>query len=79
MGDGVGGTVVGARFGRIDRAGEVALEETKDGLEFAGVVDCDCESGVAEDLALEIVRCREELFRGGPQKGVGVAIAVASG
>ena len=39
--------------------------------------DGDGEGGVAEDLALQIVGCGEELCGGGAEEGVGVAIAVA--
>ena len=45
--------------------------------EFLLSVDDDGEGGVAEDLALQVVGCGEELCGGGAEKGVGVAVAVA--
>ncbi len=71
--------VICAGFGGVDGAGEVAFEETQDGGEFKLVADGDCEGGVAEDLALQVVRGGEELFCGGSEKGVRVAVAVAGG
>ena len=39
-------------------------------------VDGDGESGVAEDLALQVVGRGEELCGGGAEESVGVAVAV---
>ena len=60
----------------VESAREIAFEETKDGLQFLLCAYGDGESGVAEDLALQIVGRGEELRGGGAKEGVGVAVAV---
>ena len=75
--DGVVGCVVVTGFRGIDGAGEIALEEIEDGVEFLLAFDDDGEGGVAKDLALQVVRGGEELCSGGAEECVGVAVAFA--
>ncbi len=63
--EGVVEFVIVARFAGVDAAGQIAFEQIQDGLEFFLRIDDDGESGVAEDLALEIVGRSEELIRTG--------------
>src|SRR5205823_664274 len=49
----------------------------EDGLEFLLVGDSDGEGGVAEYLPLQVVRCGKELLGGGPEKSVGIAVAIS--